>query len=317
MSGARLVLGGVQWGMPYGIANRDGPPDDGELARLLARAGAAGVRAVDTARAYGASEARVGALVPADWAVGTKLAPDLAPEGASAAEVRARGEASLAASRAALRRDRLDAVLLHRAAHRHAAGGAAWALLREERRAGRVARIGVSAASPAEAWTLLADPEVERIQVAGSLLDQRLLRGGFFARARARGVEVQVRSLFLQGAALLAPDALPPALAVLAGPLARIERWASARGWSRARVLVAFAAAAFPGASLVIGAERADQLEASLAALAGAPLTASEAAELAALVPPLPDDVLDPWRWPPAAPVAAGRSAAAAAPVSS
>src|SRR5690606_18098685 len=112
--------GGVQWGMPYGIANRHGPPDDQELARLVARASAAGVRAVDTARAYGASEARIGALVPAHWAVGTKLAPDVAPEGASTAELRARAEASLAASRAALRRTRLDAVLLHRAAHRHA-----------------------------------------------------------------------------------------------------------------------------------------------------------------------------------------------------
>src|SRR5690606_30970516 len=93
-----------------------------------------------------------------------------------------------------------------------------------------IGRLGVSAASPAEAWAALADPEVERVQVATSLLDQRLWRAGFFARARQLRKEVHVRSVFLQGVAFLAPDALPEALAPLRDPLARIHAWAAARG---------------------------------------------------------------------------------------
>ena len=30
----RLTLGSAQWGMPYGIANREGPPDDARLRKV-------------------------------------------------------------------------------------------------------------------------------------------------------------------------------------------------------------------------------------------------------------------------------------------
>lgn len=304
MIAARFVLGTAQWGGPYGIANRDGPPDAGERARLLALAHAAGVRALDTARAYGESEARIGkalAVAGVRFAIGTKLAPDACPPGASAAEARARTERSLAESRAALGVARLDALLLHRAAHRRAAGGAAWAHLCAERRAGRIGRLGVSAASPAEAWEALTDPAVERVQVAASLLDQRLLRAGFFEAAAARGVEVHVRSAFLQGAALLPPDALPPALAPLRDPLARVRRFAATHDVPLPALLFGFVAA-IPGVSLVVGVERAAQLAEHLAAGAAIARAARLQRALAELVPPLPDAVLDPWRWPPAEP---------------
>lgn len=300
MSAARLVLGTAQWGGPYGIANRGGPPAAAERTRLLLRASAAGIRQVDTARAYGQSEARLAAALRASrtrFAIGTKLSPDVAPPGASAAEARARTEASLAASRRALGVERLDALLLHRAAHRQAAGGAVWERLRAEREAGRIACLGVSAASPAEAWEALDDPTVERIQVATSLLDQRLVRSGFFAAARARGVEVQVRSVFLQGAALLPPAALPPALAPLRAPLQHLRAFAAAHGLALSALLLGFAAA-LPGVSVVIGVDDALQLSAHLRAARAPARAASLAAAAAALVPPLPDAVLDPWRWP-------------------
>lgn len=304
MIAARLVLGTAQWGGPYGIANRGGPPVDDERARLLMLARAAGVRGLDTARAYGESEQRIAAAMAATatcFTVGTKLAPDVCPPGASEAEVHARVEQSLLASREALGVERLDALLLHRAAHREAAAGALWARLQAERRAGRIGRLGVSAASPAEAWAALADPTVERVQVAASLFDQRLLRTGFFAEAAARGVEVQVRSVFLQGAALLPPDALPPALAALRPPLARVHAFAAAHALPLPALLLGFAAAV-PGVALVIGVECAAQLGAHLRADAAIARAARLQQELAVLVPPLPETVLDPWRWQNAAP---------------
>ena len=301
MNGARLVLGAVQWGGPYGIANRSGPPDDAELTALLAAAAAAGVRAIDTARSYGESEVRIGRLgAPARFAVGTKLAPDLDTGAPSPGEARARAAESLAASRRALGVTRLDTVLLHRAAHRHAAGGAIWELLRAERAAGGIGCLGISAASPEQAEAALADPEVERIQVAASLLDQRLERAGFFARAQAAGKAVDVRSVFLQGVAHLAPAALPPHLAPLAPLLAALEARArdlGLRGLAEACLLYA---AALPGVRLVLGFERTDQLTAALASWRRGPLRARRASGADRRVPPLDPALLDPARWPPA-----------------
>ncbi len=309
----RLVLGTAQWGMSYGIANRTGRPDREELSRLLARAERAGVRAVDTARAYGDSERVIGSLLrargAAAWDVTTKLAADLGPETRDAREARARAAASLDASRRALGWRRLGVVLLHRAAQRHAFGGAIWSLLRDERRAGRIGRLGVSAANPGEAEAALADPEVEVVQVATSLLDQRLLRSGFFARARARHRQVDVRSVFLQGVAHLAPESLPEALAPLAEPLERIAAWAEPRGFEPAEAFLAFARE-LPGVRLVVGCESAAQLEQDLRWWRRRAPSRADLDALRACVPPLDDDLLDPSRWPTATSRRSPRSAA-------
>ncbi len=60
---ASLVLGGAQFGMPYGIANRAGKPGDDELHAILALAEAAGVSHLDTAAGYGDSEHRIGSAL--------------------------------------------------------------------------------------------------------------------------------------------------------------------------------------------------------------------------------------------------------------
>ncbi len=113
-----LVLGTAQLGMSYGIANRRGAPGDEEALGLIARARALAIAQFDTARAYGESERRLGAALAtdADARIVTKLAPldELGPDSQRLEIERAVG-ASLTASRAALGRERLDTVLLHRA----------------------------------------------------------------------------------------------------------------------------------------------------------------------------------------------------------
>ena len=135
----RLTLGSAQWGMPYGIANRTGPPDGDELAAMLTLAREAGIRSIDTARAYGESGLRVGHALAlhADWRVITKLAPDVDAADLELSENLARVEASLARSREALGVDSIPVLLLHRFAHRHAFGGKLWRVLLAEREASR------------------------------------------------------------------------------------------------------------------------------------------------------------------------------------
>ena len=72
-----LALGTVQWGLAYGIANRQGRPTPQEVGEILARARAAGVTTLDTARAYGDSEGVIGEFIgdAPDWRIVTKLDP--------------------------------------------------------------------------------------------------------------------------------------------------------------------------------------------------------------------------------------------------
>ncbi len=295
----RLTLGSAQWGMPYGIANRTGPPGADELAALLRVAREAGIRAIDTARAYGESEARVGLALAAndDWRVITKLAPDVDAPGLELSENLGRVAASLAKSRAALGIESIPALLLHRFAHRHAFGGKLWRALLAERDAGRIGQLGVSAATPEEAWAALDDPDVEILQVATSLLDLRLHRQGFFPRAREAGRTVYVRSVYLQGVAHLGSARLPRPLADLAAALRTIEAFAAELGVKPRTLYLAFVRE-LPGVHPVLGCETAGQLAQLLRdwedeAIDGALLTA-----LVERLPTAPAPLVDPSLWP-------------------
>lgn len=285
-----IALGTAQWGLRYGIANRTGRPDEGEVARMLDLARAAGVDTLDTARAYGESESVLGRLAAPDrFRVVTKLAPSATtPEEA---------QASLDASRRALRRERLDVLLLHRVAQRHAAGGGVWRLLCRERDEGRIGRIGLSALHPEEALEAVRDPEVSVLQVASSLLDRRLAARGFFEEAAARRVEVHVRSAYLQGVAFLDPETLPEHLAPARPSLEAVAAFAAERRVPPHAVFLAWALS-LGAARVVLGAEKADQLAANLEALVLARSLALAAAAFAEGLPDLPESVLDPSRWP-------------------
>jgi len=187
---AEFVLGSVQLGLDYGVANRTGKPSRAAALALVRRAADCGIRQFDTAHAYGDAEERLGeALSGRPVFTVTKLSPlsELA-EDATPADVVAAVEASVAQSCAALRKDRLDCLLLHRAAHMTAFNGVIWQRLMEFVAAGTIRRLGVSVQSPVEAAAALASPAVQHIQMPFNLLDWRWREAGIIAVEVVRNV---------------------------------------------------------------------------------------------------------------------------------
>jgi aryl-alcohol dehydrogenase-like predicted oxidoreductase len=298
VKGDRIVLGTAQWGLVYGIANRTGVPAPAAIARILARARDAGITTLDTARAYGQSEAILGELVGEDpgWTIVTKI-PPLGLEGADAVAAADATRRAMDASLGALRRVRLDAVLLHDPGDRTVAAGAAWRVLCEGRASGVIGRLGISARNPAEAIRALDAEDVDVVQVAMSLFDSRLVRAHFVERARAAGKHVFIRSVFLQGVAHLSPDALAPHLEPLRPVLAAIARWAQPRHMTPAEACLLYVRDTCP-LPVVLGMETEAQLEANIRTWARSELAPAELADLAAQVPDLPEAVVDPSKWP-------------------
>lgn len=295
-AGHGMALGSAQWGLPYGIANRAGLPTPADIEAMARTAASAGVDTIDTARAYGSAEAAIGAL-EGSWRVVTKLAPDVSGVDVDPAESRLRARNSLAASRQALGRERLDAVLLHREEHRQLSGGAAWSVLLEERDAGRIGAIGCSVVDVAGASALLDDPDCQILQVPASLLDRRLARAGFFERARVANREVFVRSVFLQGVAHLDPGALPEHLAPLRELLGELDHAGRRAGAQRWELFLAWARDRCEGARVIVGSETVEQVRANLASWVRHEL-APVVVAVEDRLPDLPDAILDPWRWP-------------------
>ena len=301
---AELIVGSVQLGLAYGAANRTGKPDRQTALRLVRRAVDAGVGGFDTARAYGDSEDRLGeALKGLKVPTVTKLSPlaDLPPD-ASSETVIAAVDASIATSLAALRRDRLDCLLLHRAIQLTAFEGAVWERLEHHLAQGTLLSLGVSVQSPAEALAALTHRNVRHLQLPFNILDWRWADEGAIEAIRSkRSVTVHVRSVLLQGV-LAASDPLvwPHIEGVDACALIA---WLNDIVLKFGRQSVADLCLAYVRAQdwidgAVIGMETEEQLEANLGLSARPPLAPAECLAIEAARPRVPAQLLDPARWP-------------------
>jgi aryl-alcohol dehydrogenase-like predicted oxidoreductase len=302
---AELVLGSVQLGLAYGAANRTGKPSHDAALQLVHRAADGGVANFDTARAYGDSESRLGEALNARKGIRTvtKLSPlsELNP-GASPPDVCAAVDASIAASLEALRRDKLDCLLLHRASHMTEFGGAVWDRLLELLEQGTILSLGVSVQSPQEALAALDCSDVQHIQLPFNILDWRWREAGVIDRIRARAhLTVHARSIFLQGI-LASDDATlwPKIEGVDAASLLRMIS-AFARGFGResaADLCLAYARGQDWIDGVVVGMETEEQLDANLRLSILRPLPAHDCREIETLMPRVPPQLLDPAQWP-------------------
>lgn len=302
---AEFVMGSVQLGQPYGAANRTGQPSRPAALKLVRRAADAGIAAFDTARAYGESEDRLGEALAGRKAVRaiTKLSPlsELAPD-TPRDVVRAAVDASIARSLAALKRDKLDCLLLHRAHHMTSHGGAVWERLIEMLEEGMVLTLGVSVRSPAEALAALDYPDVRHLQLPFNLLDGRWRKAGAIARIEARaGVTVHARSVFLQGVLAAHDPSVWPALPGVDAPMLVkfISDLAARFGRENAADLcLAYARGQSWIDGVVVGMETEAQLDTNLRLFVRPPLAVEDCAAIEASIPAVPDALLDPAQWP-------------------
>ncbi|MEO8633712.1 MAG: aldo/keto reductase [Gemmatimonadales bacterium] len=280
----RVVLGTVQLGITYGRLAAEPLMSRAQAWSILDAAWALGVRAFDTAAAYGDAVERLGGWMDARGVRGeaeiiNKVAPK--PE----EDIGARGLAA-ALPFAGVRRLTL---LTH--------GAAQDGQLAEVRAAipdPRVA-LGQSVYSAAEVTTAMADPQVTRLQAPGNVFDQRAL----LARGASR-CPLDLRSVFLQGLLLETPDAAEARVAGAGALAAAVARAAKHAGASREVLLIAtLLRQARPSDRVVIGVDDPTQL----ASLEG--LGRLEPAQVAAFVRrtceelpgPIAPSLLDPRQW--------------------
>jgi aryl-alcohol dehydrogenase-like predicted oxidoreductase len=290
-----LTLGTVQLGMRYGVANVGGMPDEDAAAAILDLACASGVTTLDTARAYGLSEERIGRWRDGREGEAVRVVTKC-PARPKTVDGAAFVRASLAASSDALRQRPLDLVLMHRAEDLLATEtrGELDRALRD----GRILAFGASVYAPDTALRLIREVPIAALQLPLSIVDRRFVDAGVIGRARDLGIRLFARSAFLQGALLMEPARLPPHLAVLAPCIEALREMAHAWDLGLSE-LALMAVRDIRGIdSVVVGVEHGAQLVPHVAAMRRPPLTEAQQAHLAALAMDLPAEVLDPGKWP-------------------
>lgn len=254
----RLALGTAQFGLPYGIANQAGQVTRSAAKAMLGLAAANGIDTIDTAIAYGESEACLGEVGVQGFKLVTKL--PAVPDGCD--DVKGWVQGQVAASLARLGVNAVYGLLLHRSEQLLESDGIAlFQALQGVKDTGQVQKVGVSIYAPSELEALTPRYRFDLIQAPFNLVDCRLYATGWLQRLKDERIEIHTRSAFLQGL-LLMPQATRPAKFSPWSELWRTwHEWLSRHGLSAVQACLAFPLSFSEIDRVVVGADSVNQLE--------------------------------------------------------
>jgi aryl-alcohol dehydrogenase-like predicted oxidoreductase len=263
----RIALGTAQFGQAYGVANLSGRVPADAIAAMLKLAGDQGVDTLDTAIAYGDSEACLGAAGVSSWRVVTKVPP--LPEDIE--DVNAWIEAQVQHSLQRLKLRRLDGLLLHRSADILGPRGAKLrAALAALQCRDWVGLTGISIYDPGELDAVWPVWQPQLVQAPCNVLDRRLIRSGWLSRLSQSGVRVHARSVFLQGLLLMPSTQRPEWFGRWRALLDRWLAWCAAQSVSPLCAALAFSFGQSGIERVVVGVDSIAQLREILTTEIGA-----------------------------------------------
>ena len=276
---SKLMLGTVQFGMNYGVANTTGKPSFEAVKTILKAAYDGGVTALDTAPEYGDSEEVIGRALSElglsnRFKIVTKI-PKL-PDGCDAEKFIA---GSLETSLRRLRIDRADAALLHAEKD-----FVCLDVLKSMVKRGLIAAAGVSLNTAEHRNDGNA---ADCLQVPASLLDRRF--DGCFGKGR----RVFVRGAYMQGMLLM------PESGVFIPEVVERRRQLEKLGIPMAELALRFLFSEPEPKSVLTGVETVEQLEENIRIAALPPLSESDLRAVDEIAfPELPEMCVSPYFWP-------------------
>lgn len=208
----KIALGTAQWGLDYGVSNTNGIPCNDELKSIFSIANKVGINLYDTAAQYGSAEKRVGEYSTSKTKIVTKI---------GSFSERNSLENQLDNSFKNLKRDNIYGCLFHDNKELIENKGL-WRELSNYKKQGRISKIGYSLYEPSELFALLGSgmlPDI--LQIPYSILDRKFET--HFGLLKNIGIEIHIRSVFLQGLYFKPLDELEPIYADLKQSLKAIQ----------------------------------------------------------------------------------------------
>lgn len=254
-----LVLGTVQFGLPYGVANKVGQPDQTAVTNIVRTAWEQGIKEFDTAQDYGVSEDVLGVAftqlgITAKAVVISKINPDIDHN-----NVRAMTDA-LDESLKRLGIPCLEGLMLHQEGLISLWHEGLGDILKGFVASGKVRRLGVSVYSPDKALEALNIDGMSIVQVPSNILDRRFERRGIFELACQEKKQIYIRSVFLQGLILMNIDDLPSGMSSGKQVLEKINALAPELGLTRQELALGYLKSRMPQAKLIVGVDTVQQL---------------------------------------------------------
>ena len=296
---SEISLGTVELGMDYGIPvqGEQRRPSEADAARLLNCALDLGVNLIDTAQAYGESEAIIGRALKSrrdEYILATKIS-SLSWEGYAGVELQERVDASITESLQTLQTDIIDLLYIHNATPELIQRGEIVEIMQRVQQAGYVRFIGTTTYGEAAPLAVLKDHRFDCIQVAYNLLDHQF-EERVLPLAKENDVGVAVRSVLLKGALTYRYAHLPEKLRELRAVVKGVNLLCGAQDSSLPELAYRFVLAHPAVSTALVGTGRVHELQEIVSFAGRGALPPDLLNDLREIV--VSPDQLNPGTWP-------------------
>lgn len=257
---SKLVLGTVQFGLQYGV-NSAGRPSEDAVKSILKEAAKGGISTLDTSSAYGNSEAILGECITTEenFKIVSKYPKGEIPVGEMFNDTLKR-----------LKVETLYGYLLHHF-EVYKNNPKVWdefILLKES---GKVQKIGFSLYTPEELEFILKNKSpFDLIQVPFNIFDKKFLP--YMKELHEKGVEIHVRSTFLQGLFFKDRNALPEILQPMKKYLLQLDEFSKKSGLSISEIALNYNLQNPYIDGVLIGVDNVEQLKMNLDSVKDTPI---------------------------------------------
>lgn len=255
----KIILGTVQFGLNYGINNRQGQPDTDRVFEILDYAFTQGIRTLDSADAYGNAPKIIGryhASRSEKFGIITKFKAGKEFD----------AEAWLSQQLEKFAVQELCGCLFHDFPD-YRSNRSVISEFDDLVEKGLVKKIGVSVYTNQQLAEVIEDERISLIQLPYNLLDNNSQRGALLVRAKSLGKEIHVRSVFLQGLFFMGLEKIPEKLAPLKPELEKLHQLSFRFGIPLESMALNYAMANENIDRVLIGVDLLAQLKANLRSL--------------------------------------------------
>jgi aryl-alcohol dehydrogenase-like predicted oxidoreductase len=257
---SKIILGTVQFGLQYGV-NSVGRPSEEVVKGILGEAAKGGITTLDTSSAYGNSEEILGECITPEenFRIVSKYPKGGIPVGEM-----------FMGSLKRLKVDKLYGYLLHHF-DVYKNNPKVWDEFVAIKESGKVQKIGFSLYTPEELQFILDNKSpFDLIQVPFNIFDKKFLP--YMRGLHERGVEIHVRSTFLQGLFFKDRNALPEKLLPMKKYLLQLDEFSKASGLSISEIALNYNLQNPYIDGVLIGVDNVEQLKTNLASVKDTPI---------------------------------------------
>ena len=262
---SKLGLATSQFGLDQPPGPRGKPRED-EARDILSIAGRSGMSVLEVVRGSASADTLLRGALPQPNPFRmtlTAIRPDRGPDAV---------EAELRAQMLRLGVERVDTIVAPSATDLFSPlGPQLWDRLKALKDEGVCQRIGVPVYASDDPVGVARRFKPDVMQAPASLLDQRLLLDGTLATIAELGIEVHLRSIFLNGVLFLPPDRAPSHLKAAAGRISRARRLIAEGKSDPLQAALGFALTRPEASHVLVGVTSAAEMSAVVAAAMSPP----------------------------------------------